>query len=69
MLSKVERHRILRAFLRLQLDIEIRKLYGTRRSLKRKLRGLFSLWTTWELDEVRSLVEWIKIERSSLPKH
>jgi hypothetical protein len=68
-LSKVEHHRILRAFLRLQLDIEIRKLYGTRRSLKRKLRGLFSLRTTWELEEVRSLVEWIKIERSSLPKH
>ncbi|CAN9209362.1 unnamed protein product [Alternaria alternata] len=52
-LSKVEHHRILRAFLRLQLYIEIRKLYGT----------------TWEFDEVRSLVEWIKIERSSLPKH
>ncbi|CAN9254723.1 unnamed protein product [Alternaria alternata] len=68
-LSKVEHHRILRAFLRLQLYIEIRKLYGARRSLKRKLRGLFSLWTTWEFDEVRSLVEWIKIERSSLPKH
>jgi hypothetical protein len=68
-LSKVEYRRILRAFLRLQLYIEIRKLYGVRRSLKRKLRGLFSLWTTWEFDEVRSLVEWIKIERSSLPKH
>lgn len=68
-LSKVEHHRILRTFLRLQLYIEIRKLYGARRSLKRKLRGLFSLWTTWELDEVRSHVEWIKIERSSLPKH
>ncbi|KAF7670739.1 hypothetical protein GT037_011190 [Alternaria burnsii] len=68
-LSKVEHHRILRAFLRLQLYIEIRKLYGVKKSLKRKLRGLFSLWTTWEFDEVRSLVEWIKIERSSLPKH
>ncbi|CAN9243513.1 unnamed protein product [Alternaria alternata] len=42
-LSKVEHHRILRAFLRLQLYIEIRKLYGVRKSLKRKLRGLFSL--------------------------
>jgi hypothetical protein len=42
-LSKVEYHRILRAFLRLQLYIEIRKLYGARRSLKRKPRGLFSL--------------------------
>ena len=68
-LSKVEHHRILRAFLRLQLYIEIRKLYGVKKSLKRKLRGLFFLWTTWEFDEVRSLVEWIKIERSSLPKH
>ncbi|KAB2108446.1 hypothetical protein AG0111_0g2525 [Alternaria gaisen] len=68
-LSKVEHHRILRAFLRLQLYIETRKMYGVRKSLKRKLRGLFSLWTTWEFDEVRSLVEWIKIERRSLPKH
>ncbi|CAN9248227.1 unnamed protein product [Alternaria alternata] len=68
-LSKVEHRRILHAFLRLQLYIEIRKLYGVRRSSKRKLRGLFSLWTTWEFDEVRSLVEWIKIERPSLPKH
>jgi hypothetical protein len=67
-LSRIEHHRILRAFLRLQLYIEIRKLYGVRKSIKRKLRGLFSLWTTWEFDEVGSLVEWIKIERSSLPK-
>jgi hypothetical protein len=68
-LSKVEHHRILHAFFRLQLYTKIRKLYGARKSFKRKLRSLFSLWTTWEFDEVRSLAEWIKIERPSLPKH
>ncbi|KAE8850912.1 hypothetical protein PTNB85_01328 [Pyrenophora teres f. teres] len=68
-LSEVEHHRIFRAFLRLQLYTEIRKLYGERKGLKRKFRSLFSSWTTWEFDEVRSLAEWIKLEYPNLPQH
>ncbi|KAG9191390.1 hypothetical protein G6011_09478 [Alternaria panax] len=68
-LSKVEYFRVPRAFLRLQLYAEIRRLYGAKKGFKRKIRSLFSLWTTWEFDEVRSLVEWITVERPSLPKH
>jgi hypothetical protein len=67
-LSPVEHHRILRAFLRLQLYTEIRNLYGAIESFKRKLRSLFSLWTTWEFDELRSLAEWMKIARPCVPR-
>lgn len=58
-LSDIEHHRVLRAVLRLQLYAEMRKLYGARKSFTRKLRSLFSMWTTWEFDEVRSVAEWI----------
>ena len=68
-LSEVEHHRIFRAFLRLQLYSEIRKLYGVRKGSKRKLGSLFSSWITWEFDEVRGLAEWIKLEYPSLPQH
>ena len=67
-LSDVEHHRVLRAFFRLQLYVVIRKLYGIGKGFKRKIRSLFSMWTTWEFDEVRSLAEWIKIERPFLPR-
>ncbi|KAI4636783.1 hypothetical protein J4E93_010908 [Alternaria ventricosa] len=68
-LSNVEHHRVLRAFFRLQLYAVIRKLYGKGKGFKRKIRSLFSMWTTWEFDEVRSLAEWIKIERPFLPRN
>ncbi|KAI0583278.1 hypothetical protein TUN199_09369 [Pyrenophora tritici-repentis] len=68
-LCKVEHHRIFRAFLRLQLYTEIRKLYGARKGFERNLRSLISSWKTWEFDEVRSVAEWIKLEHPNLPQH
>ncbi|KAF1844395.1 uncharacterized protein K460DRAFT_317928 [Cucurbitaria berberidis CBS 394.84] len=68
-LSEIEHHRILRAFFRLQLYRRIRELYGTGRNFKRRIRALFSLWTAWEFDEVRSVAEWIILEYPNLPEH
>lgn len=42
---------------------------GQEKASSANFEAFFSLWTTWEFDEVRSLAEWIKIERPSLPKH
>ena len=67
-LSEIEHHRILRAFFRLQLYTRIRELYGGGRNFKRRLRALFSLWTSWEFDEVRSVAEWMILEYPNLPK-
>lgn len=67
-LSEIEHHRVQRAFFRLQLYTQMRELYGAGRNFKRKLRALFSLWTPWEFDEVRSVAEWIVLEYPDLPK-
>lgn len=68
-LSKVEHHRILRAILRLQTYEQIRKSYGTWRKRKRRIRALFSRWTPWGFDEVRSVAEWIILEHKILLSH
>lgn len=67
--SKVEHHGILRAILRLQIYQQIRLLCGPSRKLKRRIRALFSQWTSWEFAEVRSVAEWTLLEHKKLPRH
>jgi hypothetical protein len=53
--STTDYYRIIRAILRLQLYVHIGKRYQTTERRHRKVRALFSLLTTWEFDEVRSV--------------
>jgi hypothetical protein len=45
----------MRAIHRLQLYVQINTSYLESRKRHHKIKALFSLWTTWEFDEVRSL--------------
>jgi hypothetical protein len=53
--SLTDGYRNMRAIHRLQLYVHIGKRYQTTERRHRKIRALFSLWTTCEFDEVRSV--------------